>query len=317
MRALRVHAFDTGPAAWRLEEVPVPLPREGEVAVRVAANAISYVDLLHARGGYQLKPALPFVPGTELAGWREDSGRAVTATVFGGAWAEVACVPAHALAELPEGCDLHAAAALPITGATALYALRDRARLAAGETVLVLGAGGGTGLAAVQVARALGARVVAGGGSEAKREAALEAGADHAVDTTRPDWRAAVQAAAPGGVDVVFDPVGGALTDTAFRTLRWGGRHLVVGFTEGQIPALKANLALLKGASLVGVDVRQYREREPVAAQQLLQDTVDLFERGALVPPLARVFAAADWAQAVATAAERATVGRVVIDWRR
>ncbi|MFO1270430.1 MAG: NADPH:quinone oxidoreductase family protein [Rubrivivax sp.] len=316
MLALQVHAFE-GPAAWRLEEVPAPEPREGEVRVRVAANAISYVDLLHARGGYQLKPALPFVPGTEFSGWREDDGRPVTGTVFGGAWAERVCVPAQALAPLPEGCDLHAAAALPITGATALYALRDRAQLRAGETVLVLGAAGGTGLAAVQVAVALGARVVAGAGSEAKRAAALEAGADHAVDTARPDWRAAVQAAAPAGIDVVFDPVGGSLTDPAFRCLRWGGRHLVVGFTEGQIPVLKANLALLKGASLVGVDVRQFREREPVAAQQLLEDTVDLFERGALAPRLARVVPVAEWPAAMAAAADRATVGRVVIAWSR
>lgn len=315
MRALRVHAFE-GPAAWRLEEVPAPEPEAGEVRVRVAANAISYVDLLHARGGYQLEPALPFVPGTEFSGWREDDGRPVTGTVFGGAWAEVACVPVGALAALPEGCDLHAAAALPITGATALYALRDRAQLRAGETVLVLGAAGGTGNAAVQVAVALGARVVAGAGSAAKRAFALEAGADHAVDTTQRDWRVAVQAAAPGGVDVVFDPVGGAITDIAFRTLRWGGRHLVVGFTEGRIPALKANLALLKGASLVGVDVRQFREREPVAARQLLEDTVDLFDRGALAPPVARVFAADEWAGALAAAADRTSVGRVVIDWR-
>lgn len=316
MLALRVHAFD-GPAAWRLEEVPAPRPRAGEVVVRVAANAISYVDLLHARGGYQLKPALPFVPGTELAGFREDDGRPVTATVFGGAWAERACVPADALAVLPEGSDLHAAAALPITGATALYALRDRGRLQPGETVLVLGAGGGVGAAAVQVAKALGARVVAAAGSAAKRQAALDAGADHAVDSTRPDWRAAVQAAAPGGVDVVLDPVGGALTDTAFRTLRWDGRHLVVGFTEGAIPVLKANLALLKGASLVGVDVRQYRERDPAGAQRLLEDTVALFARGALAPPVAAVFPVADWPAAMAAAADRGTVGRVVLAWPR
>lgn len=324
MKALRVHGFD-GPGSWRLEDVPTPRPGPGEVLVRVAATAISYVDLLFARGGYQLRPDPPFVPGTELSGTIAACGpgdtgslavgQPVTGTVFGGAWAQYACVPVTAVAALAPTVPLDAASALPITGATALYALRERGGLRRGETVLVLGAAGGVGLAAIQVAKALGARVVAGAGGGDKGRAARAAGADDVVDTRQDDWRAAVRAVAPDGIDVVVDPVGGALTDTAFRTLRWGGRHLVVGFTEGQIPSLRANLALLKGAALVGVDVRQWRERDPAAAHALLGEVASLMAQGRLRPPVAASFDVRDWSRAVALAADRATVGRVVIRW--
>lgn len=324
MQALRVHGFDAG-AAWRLEHVEAPQPGAGEVLVRVAASAISYVDLLFARGGYQLRPPLPFVPGTEFAGTIEacgpgvdarlQPGQPVTGTVFGGAWAQQACAPASALEPLPDGADLQAACALPITYATGLYALKQRGHVQPGETVLVLGAAGGVGLASLQVAKALGARVVAAASDERKGRLAREAGADHVVDSSHPEWRAAVQAAAPEGIDVVVDPVGGRFTDIAFRTLRWGGRHLMVGFAEGAIPTLRANLPLLKGAALVGVDVRQFREREPARAQANLAEVVALFARGALRPRIAQVYPAHDWPRAMAAAADRATVGRVILDW--
>lgn len=178
------------------------------------------------------------------------------------------------------------------------------------RTLLVLGAAGGVGLASVQVGKALGARVLAGSGTAAKMEAALQAGADYAFDTSRSDWRATVQAANPGGIDVVLDPVGGSLTDTAFRMLRWGGRHLVVGFAaEGVIPLLRANLPLLKGAALVGVDLRQFREREPERSQANLADVVALFARGALRPRVARVHPAANWPLAMSAAADRSVAG--------
>ena len=325
MQALRVHGFE-GRERWRLEAIPAPRPGVGEVQVRIAATAISYVDLLFARGGYQIRPPLPLVPGTEFAGVITACGpgvgaplavgQPVTGTVFGGAWAEYACAPAHAVVPLPVGADLRAASTLPITAATAVYALKRRAQLQCNETVLVLGAAGGVGLASVQVAKALGATVVAGT-SARKLQAALDAGADHAVDTTQADWRMVLKACAPEGVDVVVDPVGGALTESAFRSLRWGGRHLVVGFAEAEIPALRTNLALLKGAALLGVDLRQFRERAPAQAQDNLADTAALFAQGLLQPRVAQVHAVADWARAMEAAAERATIGRVVLDWTR
>lgn len=326
MKALRVHSYEE-PQQWLLEEVPMPVPGLGQVLVRVVANAISYVDLLHTRGGYQIRAALPFVPGTEFSGVvvacgagveaerRLRPGQDVTGTVFGGAWAEFACANAWDVEPLPAGVGLHAASALPITGATALYALKRRGHLQPGETVLVLGAGGGVGLACVQVAKALGARVVAGASAPFKREIARQEGADEVVDTAQPDWRAAVQAAAPEGVDVVVDTLGGAFTDIAFRTLRWGGRHLIIGFADGSIATLRTNLPLLKGSALIGVDVRQFREREPRAYQSNLEELVDLVARGAVQPRIADVYAIEDWQRAMEAAADRDTPGRVVLDW--
>jgi NADPH2:quinone reductase len=291
----------------------------------VAATAISFVDLLFARGGYQVKPAMPMIPGTEFAGIitacgasvgpRLQVGQRVTGTVFGGAWAEVACALDSDVAPLPDDADLNAASALPITGATALYALRERGQLQAGETVLVLGATGGVGLASVQVAKALGATVIAGTRGQERLTLLKETGADHVVDTSAPEWRATLQAIAPQGLDVVLDPVGGSLTETAFRSLRWGGRHLVVGFAEGQIPTLRANLALLKGASLVGVDIRQYREREPRRAQANLDRAVALFAQGVLRPRIAQLIPASSWPTAIASAEDSTTLGRVVMTW--
>ncbi len=324
MRGLQVHGFD-GLSSWQLAESPAPEPDAGEVQVRVEANAISYVDLLMARGRYQVKPAPPFVPGTEFCGVVTQCGTGVpdtlrpgtrvTGTVFGGAWAEVVCAPAPAVCPVAVDADAGEAAALPVTFATAVYALHERARLRAGERVFVLGAAGGVGLAAVQSAKALGAWVVGGATGAAKCAAAREAGADEMVDMAAPDWAAQVKALSDGGVDVVLDPVGGRATDPAFRTLRWGGRHLVVGFAEGAIAELRTNLPLLKGASLVGVDVRQFREREPEAHRANLALTVDLFARGLLRPLVAARVPAADWPRAIAAAEDRLTMGRVVIDW--
>lgn len=324
MQALQVHGFD-GLHQWQLETVADPLPGPQDVVVQVEATAISFVDLLMARGAYQIKPALPVVPGTEFSGIIIDCGPAVraglrvgqrvTGTSFGGAWAERLRVDGNAVEPLADGSDPRPASALSVTYATAHYALRRRGGLQAGETVLVLGATGGVGLAAMQVARALGARVVAGTSGATKFAAALAHGAHAAVDTSQADWRDQLKQAEPQGVDVVVDPVGGALLEPAFRCLKWNGRHLVVGFADGTIPSLRANLPLLKGASLTGVDVRQFREREPDAARANLADVVRLFCSGKLNPCVAKVVPATDWRAAIEAASDRATIGRVVIDW--
>lgn len=325
MKALRVHAFDD-PASWRLESLAPPRPAPGEVLVQVLASPVSFVDLLLTRGAYQLRPALPWVPGSEFVGRVRECGPGVDASlapgqgvvgaVLGGAWAQYLCVPARALARLPEGPDPLSACGLAVTAATAVYALEQRARAQPGETLLVLGASGALGSAAVQLGRAMGLRVLASARSPAGREAALGQGADAVIDAGGAHWRERLRALAPEGLDLVFDPVGGALSEPAFRSLRWGGRQLVLGFSEGSIPSLRANLPLLKGASWIGVDVRQFREREPLAAQRNLERTVQWWARGLLQPPATRVHRAQDWAVALEAARRREHPARVVLDWQ-
>lgn len=324
MKALCVHGFE-GEHQWALEEVAPPQPGPGQVQVRIGHNAISFVDLLFAKGGYQVRPPLPVIPGTEFSGVISalgpdvgapfQVGQRVTGTSVGGAWAQFNCAQVSDIAVLPAEVDLGLASGLAITYATAHYALKKRAQLRAGETVLVLGAAGGVGLASIQVAKAMGARVIAAASGAEKLALARAEGADCLVETSDPDWRQTVKSHAPGGIDVVVDPVGGALFETAFRTLRWGGRHLVIGFAGGEIPALRANLAIMKGASLVGVDIRQFRELEPEAAAANLAEVVALFAALKLRPRAAATYPVQAWREAMAIAQNPATIGRVILDW--
>ncbi|MFT3820834.1 MAG: NADPH:quinone oxidoreductase family protein [Rubrivivax sp.] len=321
MRALRVHGYGPGDGIV-LDEMPLPAPGAGQLRLRVQACGISFVDLLLARGGYQLRPEPPFVPGSEFCGVVDAIGPG-TATplqvgdlVCGtrqGAWAEHLCIDAGRAHRVGAGTPAAEAAVLVAPFATALYALRERGHARAGDTVLVLGAGGGVGHAAVQMARQLGVRVIAAASDAAKRAAAQAAGADALVDSAQPDWKDAVKAlAGPRGVDLVFDTVGGDTTDAAFRTLGWGGRHLMVGFAGGRIGALKTNLAIVKGAALVGVDFRQAGERDPAAAAALREEVVALHAQGRIRPLLHRVLPVERFAEAAALAQDRATIGRVV-----
>lgn len=321
-RAVVVDAFGP-PESFALREVtPRPLgPAELRVAVKAAG--ISFVDVLTAAGNYQVKPPLPFIPGSEAAGVVSEAGTNVTgfapgdAILFsgwGGMFAEEAIVAEGAAQPIPAGMDFAEAAVFPVSYATAWHALVDRARIAPGETLLVLGAGGATGVAAVQIGKHLGARVIGSASSEAKRAIASEAGADALVDARGPGWREAVKAANGGKpVDVVFDPVGGDATDPAFRALGWGGRHLVIGFPGG-IAALHTNLPLLKGASLVGVDIRQFGEREPERARANRETIFALGATGALRPIIAKRYRFEDYAAAMADAATGASAGRIVLD---
>jgi len=321
MKALRVHDFALPPT---LDELPPPEPRTGEVRLRVQACGISFFDLLIARGGYQWRPALPFVVGSEFAGVVEALGDGVAGRfavgdrVCGassiGAWSQQLCLPADALHAVAPQASIEEAAVLNTPYGTALYALRERGNLQPGETVLVLGATGSVGYAAVQLAKVLGARVIAAASGAAKQAAVREAGADEVVDTRTPDWKDQVKAlAGPRGVDVVVDPVGGEAMDTAFRTLGWGGRHLVVGFASGDIGALRGNLTIVKGASLIGVDLRQYRERQPEAARRLLVDVAALHRDGRIHPLIAASLPLDQHAQAFALAQDRQTIGRVLL----
>lgn len=310
------------PSAYSLRDLPSQPLCPDQVRIAIRAAGISYVDVLTADGRYQVKPPLPFIPGSEAAGVISEVGSAVrglevgdrvSASGWGGLFADEAVLPARAVRKLPDAMDFAEAAVFPVSYATAWHALVDRGQLRAGETLLVLGAGGATGYAAIQLGKHLGARVIASASSKPKRALALAGGADAAVDASAEDWREQVKAANGGkGVDVVFDSIGGTATDPAFRSLAWGGRHLVIGFPAG-IAALRTNLPLLKGSSLVGVDIRQFGEFEPDKAEANRSEIFLLAADGVLRPHIAAAYPLEQFREAMTAAAEGAQAGRIVL----
>jgi len=321
MRSVRAEAFGP-PDAYRLTEDPMPIPGTGEVLIRIRAVSLGYSDVLVSAGAYQVKPPLPFVPGSEGSGTivavgadvtQFAVGDAVNVLRFGGMLADHVLARAEEVTATPREMSFEEAASYRTNYATALHALKDRASIRAGETLLVLGAAGGVGTAAVQIGKRLGAHVIAGASSEAKRRFALVQGADATLDYTVSDWRDALRTLTGGkGPDVNFDPVGGDLLEPAFRSLYWGGRHVVIGFTGGPIPRLPANLPLLKGAALVGADIRQFALKEPDAARANDQLIAEWCAQG-LRPPIASLFDFADFRAAMTTAASGESLGKVVV----
>jgi NADPH:quinone reductase len=280
--------------AVRWVERPTPAPAPGEVRIAVHAASLNFPDLLTVQNKYQIKPALPFVPGSEFSGTVQAVGDGVrhvregdAVAVIGvtGGFATHACVPASTVLPLPHGFDLDDAAAFAFTYGTSHHALIDRGALRAGETVLVLGAAGGVGSAAVQVAKAAGARVIAAVSSADKAAFCTELGADMSIDLSHQDLRSALKAA-QASPDVVLDPVGGDLAEAAFRSIAWRGRYLVIGFAAGPIPALPLNLALLKGASIVGVFWGDFARREPKAFAQGLAALFAWYAQGTVKPAI-------------------------------
>ena len=307
---------------YRIIETDPPEPGPGEVLIDVAACGVGYVDALVALGRYQVKPPLPHTPGQEAAGRVARVGAGVTGLAPGdrvmasvrGGFAEQALAPAAAGRAIPEPMAFAQAAGFHINYVTALHALADRASLQTGETVLVLGAAGGLGAAGLQVAKLLGARVIAATSSQAKRDFCRDLGADEVLDTDGEGWRERLKAACGGrGPDVVFDPVCGPLFEAAFRSLSWRGRHLVLGFVGGPIPALPANLTLMKGAALVGVDVRQFMLLEPDCARTHLSQLLAWADDGRLAPPLGRAFALDRYAEALEFALTGQGLGKTVL----
>lgn len=284
----------TGVESLRWREAPTPEPGAGEVRVAIHAASLNFPDLLIVQNKYQVKPPLPFVPGAEFAGRIEAVGEGVADLQVGdpvaaigatGGFATHACVKASQLIPLPAGFDLADGAAFAFTYGTSHHALIDRGALKAGETVLVLGAAGGVGTAAVQIAKAAGARVIAAASSDDKCSLCLRIGADAAVNYQREDLRDALRRLTDGrGPDVVYDPVGGALAEPAFRSIAWRGRYLVVGFAGGAIPALPWNLALLKGAAVVGVFWGDFTRREPQAFAASLGELFHWYAQGHVRP---------------------------------
>ncbi len=320
-RAVIADAFGPPESYALIDHDPVA-PGPGQVQVAIRAAGISFVDVLTAAGQYQVKPPLPFIPGSEFSGVVAalgegvsglNIGDAVMGSNWGGVFADQANVRAANLRIIPAGLDFAGAAVLPVSYQTAHYALAGRAQLKAGETLLVLGAGGATGYAAVQLGKHFGARVIASASSAEKRALALGGGADVAIDARAEDWRDQIKAANGGkGVDVVFDPVGGEVTEPAFRSLGWNGRHLIVGFPGG-IASLRTNLPLLKGASLIGVDIRQFGIFEPEAAAANVQAVFALAKSGVIRPAIAKTYSLEDFVAAMQDAAGGKRAGRVVL----
>jgi NADPH2:quinone reductase len=311
-----------GPGALRWREVATPQPAADEVLVAIHAASLNFPDLLIVQGKYQMRPALPFAPGAEFAGVIEAVGSAVTHLQAGmavavlaghGGFATHACVQAAAVMPLPAGFALRDAAAFAFTYGTAHHALIDRASLRAGETVLVLGAAGGVGTAAIQVAKAAGATVIAAASTAAKCELCLELGADHAINYTEAPLREALKTWAKGGVDVVFDPVGGDYAESAFRSISWRGRYLVVGFADGRIPALPWNLPLLKGASVVGVFWGDFVRREPVANARMLATLALHYAEGKIKPVIDGILPLSRLDEAYERLQDRRILGKLVM----
>jgi NADPH:quinone reductase len=304
-------------------EVDPPTAGPGQVVIDVAACAVNFPDVLMVRGMYQDKPRLPFAPGQEVAGivsavgdGVEDVrvGDRVFAGVGVGGMAEQAVTRAGSVYPLPTGVDFVTGSAFLTTYGTSWYALAERGTLRPGETLVVLGAGGGVGLAAVDIGRALGARVLAGASSPAKLAEATRLGAEAVVDYSVDDLRSAITAFTDGrGADVVYDPVGGALSEQALRSTAWEGRFLVIGFAAGDIPRIPLNLPLLKGCSIVGVFLGSRSARDPAGHRRSMLELIGHWERGELSPYVSRTFPLDQASDALCVLADREAIGKVVV----
>jgi len=322
MRALLCKEF--GPlAGLQVEDVPPPVPGPGQVLIDVAAASVNYPDALLVQGKYQARPPLPFIPGAELAGTvaavgdgveKSRVGTPVLAVSGRGAFAEQVAVKADSALTLDGQIDTATAAALPMTYGTAYHALLDRAELKAGETLLVLGAGGGVGLAAIELGKILGATVIAAASSQEKLDAAASRGADHLINYSTEDLRARLkEIAGDRGIDVVCDPVGGPHSEPALRSTGWRGRYLVIGFAAGDIPRIPLNLTLLKGSAIVGVFWGEFMRREPQrAATELAQLLAWLRERR-VQPLVSARYPLENASAALAAVYERKVVGKLLI----
>lgn len=322
MRALL--CTEIGPIdALAVHDVPSPRAGAGEVVVDVKASALNFPDALMVRGLYQMKPPVPFAPGMEIAGVVKEVGDGVTAFAPGdrvmgfpgfGGFAEEVATPADRLTPLPEALSFETAAAFGIAYGTSLHALQDCGALAAGESLLVLGASGGVGLAAIEIGKAMGARVIAAASNAAKLEACRRAGADVLVDYAKDDLRARLKdAAGDAGVDVVYDAVGGAHAEPAFRSTAWGGRFLVVGFAAGEIPKIPLNLALLRERRIVGVFWGDWTRRDPAGHRRNVERLVAWIAEGRLRPLVSERVGLDGAAGALARMANREVVGKVVV----
>jgi NADPH2:quinone reductase len=313
----------TGPEGLVWKEVPTPAPGTGEVRIAIRAASLNFPDILIVQGKYQAKPALPFVPGSEFSGVVEALGDGVANLKLGdavaamgstGGFASHAVVNASKVLKLPPGFALEDGAAFALTYGTTHHALIDRAALQPGETVLVLGAAGGVGTSAIQIAKAAGARVIAAASTDEKCAFCKALGADATINYTTQNVRELLKELTGGkGPDVVYDPVGGDLAEPVFRSIAWRGRYLVIGFAQGGIPALPWNLALLKGASIVGVFWGDFVRREPEASAKAMAHLAQWYAEGKIKPAIDQRLPMQQLPAAYARMATRKVQGKVLM----
>ncbi|MCX7201072.1 MAG: NADPH:quinone oxidoreductase family protein [Burkholderiales bacterium] len=311
------------PESLVLEDIPAREPGPGQVRIRVRAASVNFPDVLIIQNKYQFKPERPFSPGSEAAGDVISVGEGVTHVKAGdrvlastghGSFAEEVIASAEKVVLLPPGLGYDVASAFMLTYGTSWHALTDRAALKAGEAVLVLGAAGGVGISAIEIAKARGARVIAAASTEEKLAVCREHGADATINYETEDLREAIKRTTDGkGPDVIYDPVGGKYAEPAFRSIAWRGRYLVVGFANGQIPALPLNLMLLKGASVVGVFWGDYTRREPQANQEDVRQMMALLTQGKLRPHISATYRLDQVPQALLDMGARKVTGKVLI----
>jgi NADPH2:quinone reductase len=329
MRALVVRQH--GPLdSLKVETLPDPQPGPDDVLVDVRAASVNFPDLLVIGGTYQNLPPTPFVPGKDLAGTVAAVGASastfkpgdrVMAQIEFGAFAERAIVPLANCYAMPEAMSFAEGAAMGLVYLTAHFALVERGGLKPGETVLVTGAAGGVGLATVQVAKALGAVVVAGVGNDEKAVLARASGADHVVRTDLPDLRESLRkqvfaAVGTSGVDVVVDAVGGDVFDASLRAIAWCGRVVTVGYASGRVPEVKAGLLLVKNISLIGLQLSDYRDRTPDRMRRVQAELLSMYEAGKLKPHVMQAYPLERFHEALATVADRRVLGKVVLDFK-
>lgn len=313
----------TGVDALTWKELPTPQPNAGEVLIEIRAASLNFPDLLIVQNKYQMKPPLPFVPGSEYAGVVQAVGEGVKHLKVGqnvaclsgtGGFGTYTIAPAALCMPISDGFSHVDAAAFIMIYATSWHALMDRAQLRAGENVLILGAAGGVGTAAIQIAKAAGARVIAAASTDEKCALCLSIGADATINYSRQNLRDEIKALTDGkGPDVIYDPVGGEFADPAFRSIAWRGRYLVVGFAAGPIPALPFNLALLKGASIVGVFWGDFARREPKANAAMMAELAGWYAQGKIKPVIDRTMPMADLKAAYAHMGSRDVKGKLVM----
>jgi NADPH:quinone reductase len=322
MRAAHCREFGP-PGVVAVEDVPDPVLAAGQVRVKVVAASVNFSDVLVVANQYQAPAPLPFVPGSEFAGTVLEVaegvvdvavGDRVLGAVFVGAFAEQVVVDGSAVTRVPDEVDLHDCAAFGVAHRTAFHALRSFAKVGPGDELVVLGAGGGVGLAAVQLGAVLGASVTAVASSDEKLEIARANGATNVINYKTSDLRAALKQALPHGADAVIDPVGGSLSEPALRSLRWRGRFVTIGYAAGEIPRIPLNLVLLKGAQIVGFQFRDFSANEAEACQKGEAELMDLFASGKAAPHVGATFALADVAEALRHVADGRAVGKVVLD---
>jgi NADPH2:quinone reductase len=321
MRAVLCESWG-GPESLVVKEVPTPALKPGEVLLRIRAAGVNFPDVLIIQKKYQIQPALPFSPGAEISGEVAALGEGVTSVAVGdrvaalcttGGFADEIVLNAAACVKIPDSLSFEVAAGFMLAYGTSWHAIRDRAALLPTETMLVLGAAGGVGLSAVEIGKAIGARVVAAASTDEKCAICREHGANEVINYTTEELRAGIKRTCGAGPDVIYDPVGGKYSEAAFRSIGWRGRHLVIGFAAGDIPALPLNLALLKGASLVGVFWGDFVRREPANNMKGISEMLGWMQEGKIKPLISKTYSLDEAPQALLDMAARKVTGKIVI----